>query len=131
MLVGVSGETAAAIRGSIGPASLNLPLAPIIGTNGRALWRPRNGHEKYLPGVARGAILLLTLASAGVIVVKRRIHGDAMKKSLGGIATLAALIATPVLAADLSRPMYSKAPPPPPVASSGVIWGVRLEALPA
>ena len=36
-----------------------------------------------------------------------------MKKTLA-IAALAALIATPALAADLSRPMYTKAPPPPP-----------------
>jgi outer membrane immunogenic protein len=38
-----------------------------------------------------------------------------MKKSLVGIAALAAMfIVTPALAADLSRPVYTKAPPPPP-----------------
>ena len=41
-----------------------------------------------------------------------------MKKRLAGIAALAALIATPALAADLSRPIYTKAPPPPPPAFS-------------
>ena len=48
-----------------------------------------------------------------------------MKKTLAGI-TAVALIATPALSADLSRPVYTKAPPPAPIFSwTGFYIGVE------